>query len=83
MLFDAALTIHISCIGLFGLSVLSAEKRKRNRHPQSIGRICQQHCVHSFNRFFKVNFYFIDYINAVCMDGNKQVVAELSLSDHA
>ncbi len=29
MLFSAILTIFISCIGLFGLSVLSAEKRKK------------------------------------------------------
>src|SRR4029077_2505452 len=29
MLFSAVLTIFISCIGLFGLSVLSAEKRKK------------------------------------------------------
>lgn len=29
MLFGAVLTIFISCIGLFGLSVLSAEKRKK------------------------------------------------------
>src|SRR4029077_5178390 len=29
MLFGAALTIFISCIGLFGLSVLSAEKRTK------------------------------------------------------
>ena len=44
MLFSAILTIFISCIGLFGLSVLSAEKKnQRNRHTQSarcIGTEC-------------------------------------------
>ena len=29
MLFSALLTIFISCIGLFGLSVLSAERRTK------------------------------------------------------
>ena len=56
------------------------KKNKRNRHTQSIGCFCKQHCIYSFNRFFKADFYFINYINTTCMDGNKQMAAELSLS---
>ncbi len=47
MFFSAVLTIFISCIGLFGLSVLSAERRiKRDRHSKSSGRFGKQRGDH-------------------------------------
>ena len=54
ILFGAMLTIFISCIGLFGLSVLSAEKRMKEIGIRKVlGASVQQIVIDAFNRFYK------------------------------
>ena len=64
ILFGAILTIFISCIGLFGLSVLSAEKRTKEIGIRKVlGASVQQCRYNTFNRFFKAGFDCVDYCN--------------------
>ena len=81
MLFGAILTIFISCIGLFGLSVLSqGKKNKRNRYKKSTGSIGKGCSNNSLERFFKACVYFAGHSNTSCMAGDKQMAGKLSLS---
>ena len=69
MLFGAILTIFISCIGLFGLSVLSAEKRTKEIGIRKVlGCISKQCSNYSFKRFCKTGIHLIADCNTGCMD---------------
>jgi putative ABC transport system permease protein len=52
MLFGAMLTIFISCIGLFGLSVLSAEKRTKEIGIRKVLGASVQHIVTTLSTDF-------------------------------
>ena len=52
MLFSAILTIFISCIGLFGLSVLSAEKRTKEIGIRKVLGASVNHVVTFFQQIF-------------------------------
>ena len=72
ILFGAILTIFISCIGLFGLSVLSAEKRTKEIGIRKVlGASVQTSCNNAFKRFFKAGIYCIGYCNTCCLDSCK------------
>ena len=67
------LTIFISCIGLFGLSVLSAEKRTKEIGIRKVlGASCKQIVVTILSKDF-LKLVFIALIIAItsCMDGRK------------
>ena len=60
MLFSAILTIFISCIGLFGLSVLAAEKRTKEIGIRKVLGASVSRCGYYFiKRFCKAGCYCI------------------------
>ena len=71
MLFGAILTIFISCIGLFGLSVLSAEKRTKKSAFAKYWSIRRKSGDNSFKGFFKACIYLTCHCNTCFMDGCK------------
>ena len=83
ILFGAMLTIFISCIGLFGLSVLSAEKRTKEIGIRKVlGASVNSIVTILSTDFIKLVFICVGYCIAACVDRSKQVVAELSLSHY-
>jgi putative ABC transport system permease protein len=72
ILFGAILTIFISCIGLFGLSVLSAEKRTKEIGIRKVlGASVQQIVTTLSNRFYKAGCNCFDNRNTISLYSSK------------
>ena len=82
MLFGAILTIFISCIGLFGLSVLSAEKRIKEIGIRKVLGASVSSVVTSLSKdFLKLVILSIVYCATGCLDRCGQMARALSLPD--